>query len=62
LYEDEDLLWVANVGVLQQKVTKDNWLEKTAKTELFAHNIQVGLMIFCDYNDDNTISLSYFLV
>ena len=40
LYDDGDLLWVANVGVLQQHVTKDNWWELTDDTALFAHNIQ----------------------
>lgn len=40
LYDDGDLLWVANMGVLQEYVTENNWEEKTEKTALFAHNIQ----------------------
>ena len=40
LYDDGDLLWVANVGILPEHVTKDNWRAKTSNTELFAHNIQ----------------------
>jgi hypothetical protein len=40
LYDDGDLLWMANMGVLQEPVTKDNWIDKTDKTALFAHNIQ----------------------
>lgn len=40
LYDDEDLLWMANVGVLQQHVTKDNWEALSSKTELFGHNTQ----------------------
>ena len=40
LYDDGDLLWVANVGVLQQHVNENNWSELTDDTALFAHNIQ----------------------
>jgi len=40
LYNDEDLLWVSNMGVLQEPTAKDNWWEKTGETSLFAHNIQ----------------------
>ena len=40
LYDDGDLLWVANMGVLQQYCTENDWQEKTDKTALFAHNIQ----------------------
>lgn len=40
LYEDGDLAWVANMGVLPEHVTKNNWNEKTSTTVLFAHNIQ----------------------
>jgi hypothetical protein len=28
------------MGVLQEKVTKANWRDKTRETALFAHNIQ----------------------
>ena len=38
LYNTGDLLFVANMGVLQEKVTEDNWMEKT-KIALFAHNL-----------------------
>lgn len=40
LYDEGDLLWIANMGVLQEKVTKADWREKTYKTALFAHNVQ----------------------
>lgn len=40
LYNDNDLLFMANVGTLQQYVNKDNWRTKSSKTALFAHNIQ----------------------
>ncbi len=40
LYDNEDLLWISNMGVLQEYVTKDNWWSKTEDTALFAHNIQ----------------------
>ena len=40
LYDGDDLLWVANMGVLQEPVTKENWRDKTGKTSLFAHNVQ----------------------
>jgi uncharacterized protein (DUF1501 family)/uncharacterized protein (DUF1800 family) len=40
LYDNGELLWVANMGVLQQYCNEDNWWEKTAETALFAHNIQ----------------------
>jgi hypothetical protein len=40
LYDEGDLLWIANMGVLQQYVTENDWEEKTDKTALFAHNIQ----------------------
>ena len=39
LYDDKDLLFFANVGVLFEPVTKDDWEVKTA-TQLFAHNVQ----------------------
>ena len=38
LYDEEDLLFIANVGTLQQYVTKYNWYELTRATSLFAHN------------------------
>jgi uncharacterized protein (DUF1501 family) len=40
LYEEGDLSFVANMGILQEHVTKENWRESTSKTSLFAHNIQ----------------------
>merc|ERR1712127_1009170 len=39
LYEDEDLVFFANHGVLTQIVNKDNWSTLTASS-LFAHNHQ----------------------
>ena len=40
LYNDGDLLFASNVGVLQQYVNKDNWRAGTGETALFAHNTQ----------------------
>ncbi len=40
LYAAEDLLWISNMGVLQQHVTKDDWWDKSRETALFAHNVQ----------------------
>ena len=37
LYDDGDLLFFANTGVMSQPVTKDNYYSLT-KTQLFAHN------------------------
>ncbi len=38
LYDEGDLLWVSNVGVIQEKTDKSNWPD--IFTVLFAHNIQ----------------------
>ena len=39
LYDQGDLLWVSNIGVLQTPNTnKDNWWQETSDTALFAHN------------------------
>ena len=41
LYNDKDLSFIANMGILQQSgVTKDNWRTLHDKTALFAHNTQ----------------------
>ncbi len=40
LYDNGELLWVANMGVLQQYCTENDWSDKTSDTALFAHNIQ----------------------
>ena len=40
LYDDEDLLFFANTGVLSQPVTKENYYELT-NMQLFAHNHMV---------------------
>ncbi len=40
MYDNGDLLWVANMGVLQQYCTESDWRVKTSNTALFAHNIQ----------------------
>ena len=41
MYNDEDLLFLSNIGVLQEAgVNKDNWRDKSTKTALFAHNTQ----------------------
>jgi uncharacterized protein (DUF1501 family) len=40
LYESNDLAFLANVGVLPQPTTKNNWRENLGITQLFAHNTQ----------------------
>jgi len=40
LYEDEDLLWISNMGVLQEYVDTSNWMQKTTATGLFSHYTQ----------------------
>ena len=42
LYEDGDAAWVANVGVLTEPVTQDDFHKKSSKIppSLFAHNSQ----------------------
>ncbi len=40
MYEQEDLLWIANMGVLQTYVDNRDWFWKTSETSLFAHNAQ----------------------
>jgi uncharacterized protein (DUF1501 family) len=40
LYDDNDLMFVSNIGVLQEFATKANWREKHYETALFAHNAQ----------------------
>ena len=52
LYNDNDLLFMANVGTLQQNVNKDNWRTKTSKTALFAHNIQAEEAANVDIYDE----------
>ena len=34
LYDEEDLLWINNMGVLQQPTTKDNWWSQNEETEV----------------------------
>ncbi len=51
LYNDGDLAFLANIGVLQQYVNKDNWWEKTSRTSLFAHNTQQDEVNFVDIFD-----------
>jgi uncharacterized protein (DUF1501 family) len=48
LYEDNDLAFLANVGVLQQPLTKDNWRQNMDMTQLFAHNTQQDEINFLD--------------
>ncbi len=51
LYNDGDLAFLANIGVLQQYVNKDNWWQKTTRTSLFAHNTQQDEVNFVDIFD-----------
>jgi hypothetical protein len=48
LYNDKDLIFLANVGVLQEYVNSTNWWQKTTKTQLFAHNVQQDEIAFVD--------------
>jgi hypothetical protein len=46
LYDTGDLLWVSNLGVLQEPNTnKDNWWQKTFDTVLFAHNRKYNIKV-----------------
>ena len=40
LYNEQDYVFLANAGVLQEYVNNTNWLQKTTKTQPFAHNVQ----------------------
>ena len=40
LYNDDDLTFISNLGILEQPVDMSNWREKTSNTALFAHNTQ----------------------
>jgi uncharacterized protein (DUF1501 family) len=51
LYNDGDLTFLANIGVLQQYVNKDNWWQKTTRTSLFAHNTQQDEVNYVDILD-----------
>lgn len=42
LYNDGDLAFISNIGVLQEYATKENWHSKTDDTVLFAHNTQTS--------------------
>jgi hypothetical protein len=48
LYNDKDLVFLANVGVLQEYVNNTNWWQKTSKTQLFAHNVQSDEVAYVD--------------
>ena len=48
LYNLQDLIFLANVGVLQEYVNKTNWGLKTTKTQLFAHNVQSDEVAYVD--------------
>jgi uncharacterized protein (DUF1501 family) len=52
LYDSNDLLFFANVGVLQQYVTKEDWSLNTRATALFAHNAQQDEINYVDIFDD----------
>ena len=52
LYNSGDLLFVANMGVLQQYVTENNFWEKMDKTQLFAHNVQTDEVAHVDIHQD----------
>ena len=40
LYNASDLVYISNIGVLQEYADKSNWRDKTDATSLFAHNTQ----------------------
>ncbi len=40
MYDEGDLLWMSNLGVLQRETSKESWIRDTSSTNLFAHNFQ----------------------
>ena len=52
LYDEKDLNFLANIGVLQQHVTKSNWRQGHSDTLLFAHNTQQDEINFVDIFDE----------
>ncbi len=52
LYDSNDLLFLSNIGVLQQPTTKDNWWQNNRETSLFAHNTQQDEINFVDIFDE----------
>ena len=48
LYDSQDLAFFANLGVLQQRVTKEDWWQNHRETALFAHNTQQEEINFVD--------------
>ncbi len=52
LFDRNDLTFFANIGVLQQPVTKENWWQNTGETALFAHNTQQEEINFVDIFGD----------
>lgn len=48
LFDDEDLTFFANIGVLQQPTTKLNWSQNHRETALFSHNTQQEEINFVD--------------
>ena len=52
LYDSKDLNFMANVGVLQQHVTKSDWRQGHSDTQLFAHNTQQNEINFVDIFDE----------
>ena len=40
MYDEGDLLWMSNLGVLQKGTSKESWKQDTTSTNLFAHNFQ----------------------
>ena len=52
LYDSNDLTFFANMGVLQQYVTKDNWWQLHGETALFAHNTQQDEINLVDIYDE----------
>lgn len=52
LFDDNDLTFFANMGVLQVPSTKDDWAQNHRETALFAHNTQQEEINFVDIFDD----------
>jgi len=51
LYDDGDALFLANVGIMNEPISKDNWQEKTP-TQLFAHSAQMDETYRLDIKKD----------
>jgi len=52
LYNEKSLSFIANLGILQEPVTKSDWRKKSGATALFAHNTQTEETAAVDIFDE----------